>query len=324
MVREGVRRSGFTLVELLVVVAIVSLLVALLLPAVFAAREMARRVECSSHLHQVGLALHAFHAARRFCPPGAISTSSAARAVATRQRLGVPQGATHSWAVFLLPYLEQQALRDLYDLKFDWRSEENRAARETALPVLRCPSAPGGERFDQYTAGSYGSVRAAAGDYGVNHGIDRDLVKLQLIDQETADSPEGMMRVDELNSFDDVLDGLSQTMWICEDAGRPERYNARRVAGGKRVSGGGWADRENEFITHASTTDGQDSPGPCAVNCTNNNEIYAFHPGGALCVFGDGSVRLVAKSVELRVIGRLLTKAAGEVGATLEGDISGL
>jgi prepilin-type processing-associated H-X9-DG protein len=51
---------------------------------------------------------------------------------------------------------------------------------------------------------------------------------------------------------------------------------------------------------------------PCAINCTNNNEIYAFHPGGAMCLLGDGSVRFIAEIISIRVIGRLLTAAGRE------------
>ncbi len=149
----------------------------------------------------------------------------------------------------------------------------------------------------------------------MDHAIDTRLSGLGLIDEATAKLPEGMMRADEVNSFDDVLDGLSQTMWICEDAGRPKRYDPWQREGGSRVPGAAWADSENEFITHGTTRDGSTSPGPCAVNCSNNNEIYAFHPAGAHCLFGDGAVRLIAETIDIRIVGRMITRAAREPGA---------
>ena len=82
---------------------------------------------------------------------------------------------------------------------------------------------------------------------------------------------------------------------------------------GGRFSGGGWADREAEYITHGFTSDGTTSPGPCAINCTNNNEIFAFHSGGANIVFGDASVRFVSTSVSIRTVSAMITRMGGEV-----------
>ncbi len=308
---------GFTLVELLVVIAIIGILVSLLLPAVQAAREAARRMQCSNNLKQIGLSLHTFHDTRKFFPPGGISTSTTATALRTKQAFNIPGGVTHGWAVFLLPYVEQQNLYDQYRFDLDWRHATNRPVREQQLSVMQCPSSQR-NRFDQFNASGFGTVQAAAGDYGVNNAIDSGLAALNLIDAQTQAAPNGVMRVNELHGFADIIDGSSNTTWICEDAGRPARFvTGRRVLAG-RVSGGGWADRENEYITHGFTSTGLASPGPCPINCTNNNEIYAFHPQGAMCMFGDGSVRFVSQTVDIRVIGRVLTRAAGEAQTNLD------
>ena len=120
------------------------------------------------------------------------------------------------------------------------------------------------------------------------------------------------MRVNELQRFADVLDGLSNTACIGEDAGRPTAYRFGRAIASGTVTGAAWADRNNEYVTHGYSPDGSVTPGPCPINCTNDNEIYSFHPGGAHLLFADATVRFVSQSTDIRVIGCLLTRAAGE------------
>ncbi len=118
-------RSAFTLVELLVVIAIIGILIALLLPAVQAAREAARRSQCTNNLKQIGLALHNYESSNKRLPPGYITTSKTS---------------THPP---LLPYFEQSAAYDLFDFKVDLNSAAvNQAAREQKLVGLQCPSHP--------------------------------------------------------------------------------------------------------------------------------------------------------------------------------------
>jgi prepilin-type N-terminal cleavage/methylation domain-containing protein len=308
------RIDGFTLVELLVVIAIIGILVAMLLPAVQAAREAARRSQCTNNLKQIGLALHSFHDTYKVFPPGAIDTNTAPGNAAAKQ-FQIPDAVEHGWIVFLLPKLEQQNLYDIYDFDKDWRAVENQQARETRLEILQCPSAPGANRVHQFTWNNT-TVRAAPSDYGVDNRINPSLGPLGLIDPESQAKPNGVMRVNLLSSFSDIVDGTSSTMWICEVAGRPRLFQGKAPGASNNVSGAGWADRDNEFITHGYTSDGMTTPGPCPINCTNNNEIYAFHPGGAMCLLGDGSVRFIAETVSMRIIGRLLTATAREpVGA---------
>ncbi|QDU91443.1 putative major pilin subunit [Pirellulimonas nuda] len=122
---------GFTLVELLVVIAIIGILVALLLPAVQAAREAARRSSCINNLRQVGLASLNYEGARGHFPP-AVDWLNPNRTPPMRR--------DHSWIVFILPYMEEQALYDSIDDTVEWYDPKNEAPATTPLPGMRCPS----------------------------------------------------------------------------------------------------------------------------------------------------------------------------------------
>lgn len=301
--------AGFSLVELLVVIAMVGILVALLMPAVQAAREAARRAQCANNLKQLGLALHTFDHVHQFWPPGAIS---GAVPTVAHQQLGLPAGPEHSWCVLLLPYLEQQVLHDRYQFTADWRAPANQAVRETRLPMLQCPSVPNPQRLDQATSGGF-SWRSAPTDYGAVSGVEPVLFSLGLIDYSTSRYPAGMLRTNQIQPASEMTDGASNQLVVAEDAGRHVRFVARRrVLMGGRYTGGGWADRDNSYSVHGASLDGLTSPGPCPMNCTNNNEVYSFHPGGAAALFGDGSVRFLVQQIEMRVLGAVLSCQAGE------------
>lgn len=131
------RWRGFTLVELLVVIAIIGILVALLLPAVQAAREAARRMSCTNNLKQLGIALHNYHDSYKTFPTGAIWGNG----------VGRPQGPYHhTWMTKILPYMEQQPLYDQMDIKAPvWDIANNQAfpfAQEQVASLL-CPSDAG-------------------------------------------------------------------------------------------------------------------------------------------------------------------------------------
>ncbi len=119
-------RRGFTIVELLVVISIIGVLVGLLLPAVQAARETARRIQCLNNLKNIGLAIHNFENAKRNIPLG-------------NQKLS---GTMHAWSTMILPYIEQPAVFNQIDLKLPWDDAAvNAQAALTDLSLYRCPSA---------------------------------------------------------------------------------------------------------------------------------------------------------------------------------------
>ncbi len=128
------RRRGFTLVELLVVIAIIGILIALLLPAVQAAREAARRSQCANNMKQVGLALHNYHDAFKSFMPQAIWDGLPPSGTA-----GGVRPAHHTWLTMLLPFMEQQPLYDSVDFT---EPAWGQAVVGTAVDTLRCPTDP--------------------------------------------------------------------------------------------------------------------------------------------------------------------------------------
>jgi len=133
-------RAGFTLVELLVVIAIICVLVALLLPAVQAAREAARRMQCTNNLKQHGLAVHNFHDTnQRF--PAAFEELTASPTITGNSPWGC------SWTARCLPYIEQQAVFQVYRFDRDWQDATTNAVPNTGpictkIKAFMCPSAP--------------------------------------------------------------------------------------------------------------------------------------------------------------------------------------
>ncbi len=128
MRRMAHKSSGFTLVELLVVIAIIGVLVALLLPAVQAAREAARRTQCTNNLKQLGVALHNFEGAKKSLPAGSGYTRAE------------PKG---NWVVAIAPYLEETAVFSRYDFtKYSDQSPNRELAATTIIAPLICPSDP--------------------------------------------------------------------------------------------------------------------------------------------------------------------------------------
>jgi prepilin-type N-terminal cleavage/methylation domain-containing protein/prepilin-type processing-associated H-X9-DG protein len=308
------RPGGFTLVELLVVIAIIGILLALLLPAVQFARESVRRTQCLSNLKQIGLGIQTHHDTLRIVPPAAVDSSTLTDA---HIRFNIPAGIEHGWAIFLMPYMEQQPLFDKYQLAKDWRSAENKVVRETLLPILACPSAPGPGRLDK-TNTMNTTIYAAISDYAPVTSISTTLKSPELIDVLSDKSPLGMIRVNTIASFADCTDGLSSTLIVAEDAGRPNRYRTRGKKLTGQCSGAGWTDRAAEYVTEGYTLDGTTNPGPYAINVTNDNEIYSFHPGGASILYADGSVHFLPDTTDIRVVARLITVAANEVSVKLD------
>ena len=307
-------RKGFTLIELLVVIAIIAILIGLLLPAVQKVREAASRLKCQNNLKQLGLALQNFHDTHGRFPPGQAGDHQLLPPWITQL------GPLHheGWAPFILPFIEEENLGKLY--RFDlWSADPlNQPVMARPLKIFQCPSAPDQLRY--VTSWPFDSTnppgKGACGDYGPTWGIDPIygpiLVANKLIGP--SDDYRGVLAPHEMASFSQITDGTSHTILVTEDAGRPTLWQVGRRGGPDRTNNGGpWAGYNNGFYLRGSNYDGTGDWGPCAINCTNDREVYSFHPDGANAVFADGSVHFLNAGMSIGTLAALVTRAGGEV-----------
>lgn len=185
--------NGFTLVELLVVIAIIGILIALLLPAVQAAREAARRISCGNNLRQMGIALQSYHSALGSFPPGCIEPAF--------QKTG---GRQFAWSALLLPFLEQQPLHDSINFSQPFYAEVNAEAGATVLSVYLCPTS---RRSSPLVRG------LGASDYGGLYGEAIPPIPTN----GTWNAANGMMLYDRAITIAEVRDGTSNTLVVSED-----------------------------------------------------------------------------------------------------------
>ena len=277
-------RFGFTLVELLVVIAIIATLIGLLLPAVQTARESARRSSCANHLRQTGLAVRGYETGKRTIPPGWTTPAGSA---------ALP--ARHSFYTFILPYLEQATIADQVDWNRDWNVGKNKSLLATPLPAVVCPSAPA--RTDPVA------------DYAPCHNVSSNAYSALVSAKQiiTRSDWTGML-LPKARKISSITDGLSKTILLYEDAGRPLGYTGSKPNGTNTVTGARWADVESYYSIH-------DQRGGQMMNLHNNNENYSFHPGICMFVFGDASVRPVEELVDPEVFIAMVTASAGDVGS---------
>jgi len=286
------RRRGFTLVELLVVIGVILVLIALLLPAVQQAREAARLISCRNNLKQIGLALHNYESVHKVLPPSTTSQID----------FGVwspdpDQYHLHSWASLLLPFIEQETVQLEIDYDVSALDERNYEVAGTVVKTYRCPSYRGSDYSqsplylalqDRYAIRNY----AAMGATTVGKFYER---------------PDGAFFARSSTRFTDVKDGLAMTIFVVETR---EPDAAVWIDGGTAALTAHAYD-ESRPPDYDSPFSGLNfSPYFVPVNNQGIDALYgpsSMHAGGVSHLFGDGSVRMLNETIDTRVYDALVT-----------------
>ena len=307
-----VRKQGFTLVELLVVIAIIGILVGLLLPAVQAAREAARRMQCSNNLKQIGLSLHNYESSYKVFPAGNI----------VNNRNGVVSGDGWTWHARILPFVEQTALYNQVssvmgtDIGGTTSAPQLLAGRDTRLSFFQCPTHPDGVANPSKNGYQLSTYNAVCGSTTFNDGAEVDNFNA------IAYRGNGMFFLNSKVRFGDITDGTTNTFLVAEVQdelkGSP---NSNRWPGSDRkycFSGGGDGNPPTDITEYLV---GMESNDPINANIRDSSGFYnntgeyagSYHTGGAQFVLGDGSVRFISQNIDMPTYRALSTRNGGEV-----------
>jgi prepilin-type N-terminal cleavage/methylation domain-containing protein/prepilin-type processing-associated H-X9-DG protein len=298
---RGKRPRGFTLIELLVVIAIIAVLIGLLLPAVQAAREAARRIQCVNNMKQLGLAAHNYHDANQCFPPGAISM----------QIFGQPTGSPSdgTWAmsrscfIAMLAYLEQGNLYNSFNQSRECLTCANTTVVQTGLSTLWCPSDPlvavpvnqsAAQTFSGWCPGA--SVNMRYTSYSGNFGslLTEANNPTNASFQATLQEVNGVIYSGGQTPIGAITDGTSNTMLFIETT-----YGLNSSAGGNK-----WWIQGHPGQTQAGTYYPMNIGKKVDPNVDNNSDWGiasaaggSFHPGGANFTMCDGSVKFLKDTI---------------------------
>jgi prepilin-type N-terminal cleavage/methylation domain-containing protein len=325
---------GFTLVELLVVIAIIGILVALLLPAVQAAREAARRSSCSNNLKQMGLALQNYHDVNNALPYGS---------------KGNMPGWGSNWLVRILPYCEQGTLYDkwLFERDEGWMGSgaapsvgvANRAVQANFRPpYMNCPSSPlDNTQTYNSIANGIGTVRlnnvACASYYGVSgaenspNGVWTSTSRHNAATRGTY-SADGMLVVNEALNMAACTDGTSNTFIVAEISNLV--FNAARTAKADRRPNSTWGWCMGSSTSATKSGVGDSGGGTVTIRYAPNSNsldlegvnigesdrrncpLLSAHPGGVMTVSVDGSVKFISQTIDMNTLTYLCVRNDGQ------------
>ncbi len=308
-------RVAFTLVELLVVVAIIGILMALVLPAVQAAREAARRIQCASQLKQLGLAVLNYESSRQKLPPSGIVDDSL-------RRFDPRSGVMHSWAVLILPYIEQRPLYDRFDRETSILQHSG-DPQATHVEIMHCPSDSAGDRFfvdaeltegKQFAKGNYAAfvspvhtdTQARFPGALVRFGQKLALVSdgtsstLMLSEVRTRDQPQ-----DQRGAWALPWTGASLLAFdMHPDLRSPGAYEANEISRGYTQRPNSQGPPFDMLYACPDSADAQMRGMPCGVWDPGRRATdflsaapRSNHPGGVNAVFADGHVEFLSDDV---------------------------
>lgn len=322
--RTRVGPRGFTLVELLVVIAIIGILVGLLLPAVQAAREAGRRTQCTSHLKQIGMALHNYHDVYHSFPHGNINRT-AGNCPGMVEPI-VSYSTRHSnWLIALLPFVEQVPLYESYDPRYNNESPENRLVRETKVALYLCPSDSGADIpavpatgpahhvGAAYMPGSYRGVTGRSDD-GYNF-LDSEMMFRYQRPSRGPIHTVGVWRYS-TEGLQDIRDGSSNTLLVGESTTRtsPE-FRTFWAYSFAYYSLSGVSDQPRTLWGDYQRCVDAGGPGgelPC------RRAWGGLHPTGINFALCDGSVRFLHRTIDMSLMGNLATISGNEVAVMPE------
>ena len=296
------KKSAFTLVELLVVIAIIGILVGLLLPAVQAAREAARRMQCSNNLKQIGLALLNYELSHKKFPIGFRDTASTGNLLFD---------GGWSWAAALLPFIEQNSLYNSLDMRFhpygtgSDPAGQNALAMSVVLPGFRCPSDAAPATTGNNGSNANGTAAIAVSSYcGVLGAFDGQWCQVSGGVNVRGVRNHGLLVVNESRSISAVTDGTSNVLAVGEVSWRPlvegEGSVRQYILGNITTSGGPLCTNSgpsnNGAHMHLRTARHKLN-GPQATG-EKQKAFHSYHTGGAHFVFVDGSVHFISEAIE--------------------------
>jgi len=334
-------RRAFTLVELLVVIAIIGVLVALLLPAVQAAREAARRSTCQNNLRQLALALHNHHDVRNALPPGSMYFGTCCE----------PQMYTN-WAIEILPYMEQGNLYQLYRQNEINTSAANNLVGQKRVPSHECPGDTMKGKLEEPASGPaevanqnwmHGSYRAVSGklNLSIGHGnwdgFEPELWPNNIMDHTYKSflhatgvgyngitSPNVTKNSQHISTmggperFASATDGLSNTLMIGEYATRTTTRRSTFWAVSYASYNQSSVGVESRLYGKPYGRDANDKTGCWGTASLFNNDqtckraFNAEHPSAANWALGDASVRSISYNVDVNLLQAMGTMAGGE------------
>ena len=270
---KSIQRAGFSLIELMAVLAIIAVLLCLMLPGVASSREAARRTQCVNSLRQISLALTNYEGQQGSLPPGVINPSGP---------ITTPPGLDdlhRSWLVGLLPYMEQSGVYGAVDSDYSVYEPENDRASQTIISTFICPSDMKRRLIDGRAVGSYA---------GCHHETEAP------IDVDN----HGVFYLNSHIRHEDITDGSGMTIFVGEKLVVPPDL--------------GWMSGTRATLRNTGTVP-NGIPTGGVQDGKFVGGFASQHPGGSNFAFGDGSVRFVREEINLEIYRRLGHREDGEL-----------